>query len=163
MDPLTPDMNKSPADFEDGGAFASEEAAFSTPRRRGVRAPESAEEHLFDKVPPHSVEAEQALLGAVLFKNTALHLVVDIIQPADFYLPAHQLIFNSFLDLYRKNQPVDLITVMETLRAREELEKAGGAGYLLKSKALAALQMPNGLLKFAPAAQTASRCCTAGR
>ncbi len=130
MDPLTPDMNKSPADFEDGGAFASEEAAFSGPGRRGGRAPESAEEQLFDKVPPHSVEAEQALLGAVLFKNTALHLVVDIIQPADFYLPAHQLIFNAFLDLYRKNQPVDLITVMETLRAREELEKAGGAGYL---------------------------------
>ena len=82
------------------------------------------------EVLPHNIEAEQALLGAVLFKNNALHLVVDMIRPTDFYLPAHQLIFTAFLDLYHKNHPVDLVTVMEVLRARGDLEKAGGAGYL---------------------------------
>ena len=97
------------------------------------------------RVPPHSVEAEQALLGAVLFKNNALHLVVDMIRPTDFYLPAHQLIFTAFLDLYHKNHPVDLVTVMEVLRARGDLEKAGGAGYLadLSSAMLSAANAEN--------------------
>ena len=87
-------------------------------------------DNMVARVPPHSVEAEQALLGAVLFKSTALPLVVDIVRPGDFYLPAHQLIFSAFMDLYRKNHPVDLVTVMEALRAAGNLEKAGGAGYL---------------------------------
>ena len=137
MDPLLPpDMNESPADFEDGRAFAPDNrGAFSGRGEAGgvytsKNQPQNQEEQLLSRVPPHSVEAEQALLGAVLFKNNALHLVVDMIRPTDFYLPAHQLIFNAFLDLYRKNHPVDLVTVMEILRARGELEKAGGAGYL---------------------------------
>ena len=131
MDPNLPDMNESPADFEDGGAFASEEN-YSHAGSGGKSAASSSGDdgQFLSKVPPHSVEAEQALLGAILFKNTALHLVVDTVTANDFYLPAHQSIFNAFLELYRKSQPVDLITVMEILRTRGELEKAGGAGYL---------------------------------
>ena len=100
---------------------------------------------ILQRVPPHSVEAEQALLGAVLFKNKALHLIVDMVRANDFYLPAHQLIFNAFLDLYRKGHPVDLVTVMEVLRARSELEKAGGGGYLadLSSAMLTAANAEN--------------------
>lgn len=65
------------------------------------------------QVPPHSVEAEQALLGAILFKSSALAQVVDMVRPDDFYLPAHQLIFSAFLDLHRKNHPVDLPTALK--------------------------------------------------
>ena len=149
MDPLLPpDMTESPADFEDGRAFAPENAPAmpgASSKGAGVYTPQEQDAQLLSKVPPHSVEAEQALLGAILFKNNALHLVVDMIKPDDFYLPAHQLIFNAFLDLYRKNHPVDLVTVMEVLRVRGELEKAGGAGYLadLSSSMLTAANAEN--------------------
>ena len=152
MDPLLPyDLNESPADLEDGRAFTPESAlpapgsSYREGRGAGTYTPKNQDERFLNKVPPHSVEAEQALLGAVLFKNKALHLVVDMIRPDDFYLPAHQLIFNAFLDLYRKNHPVDLVTVMEVLRASGELENAGGAGYLadLSSAMLTAANAEN--------------------
>ena len=97
------------------------------------------------KVPPHSLEAEQALLGAVLFRSAVMAEIVDMVGPGDFYAPAHQLIFSAFVDLYRKNHPVDLVTVMEALRTRGELEKAGGAGYLadLSSAMLTAANVEN--------------------
>ena len=148
MDPLLPDMTESPADLDDGRAFAPENAPAmpgASSKGAGVYTPQEQDAQFLSKVPPHSVEAEQALLGAILFKNNALHLVVDMIKPDDFYLPAHQLIFNAFLDLYRKNHPVDLVTVMEVLRVRGELEKAGGAGYLadLSSAMLSAANAEN--------------------
>lgn len=93
-------------------------------------AAERASAELLRRVPPHSIEAEQAVLGGVFLKNSILHTLVDTLTAEDFYLPAHQMLFESFLELYRKNAPIDLVSVAEHLKAHGNLEAVGGAIYL---------------------------------
>jgi len=83
-----------------------------------------------DRLPPQNIEAEQAVLGAVLLENDALAAVVDIISPEDFYRDSHKKIFLAMLGLYEKNEPIDLITLTEQLSRKEQLEEVGGASYL---------------------------------
>ena len=80
---------------------------------------------LLGRVPPHSVEAEQGVLGGVLRRGDALHNVADVLTEYDFYLPAHQFIYAAFLDLFNKKQPIDALTVAEQLIARGQLDEAG--------------------------------------
>lgn len=91
---------------------------------------EETHENLLQRVPPHSVEAEQAILGAILIEPDALNKVVDVLKPHDFYRPAHRLLFTTLCQLYETGQPVDLITVSETLKNREQLDNVGGRAYL---------------------------------
>ena len=98
-------------------------------KRQGGSAPVSGQE-LLGRVPPHSAEAEAAVLGAILRRGDAIHNVADIIKADDFYLPAHQLIFNAFIDLFNKKQPIDALTAAENLISRGQLEDAGGSIYL---------------------------------
>jgi replicative DNA helicase len=81
-------------------------------------------------VPPHSIEAEQAVLGGVFLKPDSLYTLVDILVEDDFYLPAHQSIFNAFRELFARSVPVNLISVAEHLKGALRLEEAGGAAYL---------------------------------
>ena len=85
---------------------------------------------LFRQVPPHSIEAEQALLGGVFLKPDAIYGLVSMLKEEDFYLPAHSSIYAAFVALFRKSVPIDLITVSEYLRAVSQLETVGGAAYL---------------------------------
>ncbi len=82
------------------------------------------------KVPPHNLEAEQAILGSILINNDALNQVVDILSGEDFYREAHAHIFEGMLSLYNRDDPVDLITLSQVLKERDALEKAGGTDYL---------------------------------
>ncbi len=82
------------------------------------------------KVPPHNLEAEQAILGSILINNDALNQVVDILSGEDFYREAHAYIFEGMLTLYNKDDPVDLITLPQVLREMDTLEKVGGTDYL---------------------------------
>ncbi len=82
------------------------------------------------KVPPHSVEAEQSVLGGLLLDNTALEHVVDLVGEQDFYRREHRLIFEAVRALADASQPFDVITVSEWLGAREQLDPAGGLAYL---------------------------------
>jgi replicative DNA helicase len=84
------------------------------------------------RVPPHSREAEESVLGAVLLSDVAANEVMDKLIPQDFYVPAHQSIFEAILTLYNTNQPLDAVTVSEELRRRAALEKIGGIGYLTR-------------------------------
>ena len=79
--------------------------------------------------PPHSAEAEQSVLGAVLLSDQVLYAyVIDAgLRAADFYFPRHQLIYESMLELYEESQPIDVVTVSEHLKARGKLDDAGGA------------------------------------
>lgn len=83
-----------------------------------------------DRLPPQNIEAEQSVLGAVLLENEAIAAVIENLKPDDFYKEAHRKIFISMLDLYEKNEPIDLITLTEQLNRKEELESVGGASYL---------------------------------
>ncbi len=87
-------------------------------------------ETTLDRLPPQNIEAEQSVLGAVLLENEALASVVEILAPDDFYKDSHRKIFLAMLDLYKKNEPIDLITLTEQLGRREQLEEIGGASYL---------------------------------
>lgn len=82
--------------------------------------------------PPHSREAEESVIGAVLLSEEAVNEVMDRIHPEDFYVPAHQAIFEGIRDLFNGNQPIDAVTVSEELRRRGELEKIGGVAYLTR-------------------------------
>jgi len=83
-----------------------------------------------DRLPPQNIEAEQAVLGAVMLENEALASVVEMLAPEDFYKDSHKKIFLAMLDLYKKNEPIDLITLTEQLSRKEQLEEIGGASYL---------------------------------
>jgi replicative DNA helicase len=82
------------------------------------------------KVPPHHVEAEQAILGGVLINNEAMNQIVDILSPDDFYREAHVALFDGMTRLYQRGEPIDIITLSEILTQKKTLEKAGGTDYL---------------------------------
>lgn len=86
--------------------------------------------NLLEKVPPQSREAEMSVLGAMLFEESALVRVLEILKPFYFYEEHHQKIFSAAQSLFEKNQAVDLVTVAEELRKRKQLEEVGGASYL---------------------------------
>lgn len=87
-------------------------------------------ETALDRLPPQNIEAEQSVLGAILLENEILASVVEMLAPEDFYKDSHKKIFLAMLDLYKKNEPIDLITLTEQLSRREQIEEIGGASYL---------------------------------
>ena len=82
------------------------------------------------KLMPQSVEAEEAVLGAVLVNPLSLGRIVETLKPESFYKPAHRIIYAAALDMFRKNEPIDIVTISEYLRDGEELENAGGRAYI---------------------------------
>jgi len=82
------------------------------------------------KVPPHSLEAEAAVLGGILLDNTALDRVAEIITAEDFYREAHRKVFRAATELSQRSEPIDLLTLTEALKTRGELPEIGGAGYV---------------------------------
>ena len=89
-------------------------------------------DHAMDAIKelPHSVEAEQAIIGGLLLDNQAWDRVGDKVSEADFYRPDHRVLFRAIADLARRNQPFDLVTLKEHLKALSQLEEAGGEFYL---------------------------------
>ena len=87
-------------------------------------------ETALDRLPPQNIEAEQSVLGAILLENEILASVVEMLAPEDFYKDSHKKIFLAMLDLYKKNEPIDLITLTEQLSRKEQIEEIGGASYL---------------------------------
>ena len=82
------------------------------------------------KVPPHSIEAEQSLLGGLMLSNEAWDRVIDLVDAEDFYRNEHRLIFAAMARLAGDSNPLDVITLSEALHAGDELEAAGGLAYL---------------------------------
>ena len=85
-----------------------------------------------DRLPPQSVEMEQATLGAMLIDRGAIEKAAEILRPNDFYRDAHRVIFEAILSLTHRDEPVDLLTVKEQLQTQEKLDVIGGAVYLLQ-------------------------------
>ena len=84
------------------------------------------------KIPPHSIDAEQSVLGGLLLDNRAWDQVIDRLRETDFYRNDHKLIFLAMARLIEQSKPVDVLTVSETLRERHELEQIGGDVYLFE-------------------------------
>lgn len=82
------------------------------------------------KVPPHSLQAEQSVLGGLMLDNQTWDTVSGRVGEEDFYRKEHRLIFRAIAELSAKDQPFDVITLSEVLRGRNQLDDAGGMGYL---------------------------------
>jgi replicative DNA helicase len=82
------------------------------------------------RLPPHSIEAEQAVLGGLMLDGTAWDAVADLIRQNDFYRRDHQLIFSAIAQVVEQQGPVDAVTVSELLERQGLLEEVGGLGYL---------------------------------
>lgn len=84
------------------------------------------------KVPPHQIEAEQALLGGVLLDSEGLTHALEVLRGDEFYWDSHREIFKACLELYDQNAPIDLVTVADRLQEKGRLEGVGGAAYLAR-------------------------------
>jgi replicative DNA helicase len=84
-----------------------------------------------NRVPPSSLEAERAVLGGILLENEAIHTVLEILDPEDFYSEANANIFRSMSALFSRGQPVDTVTLHDELATQSKLQAVGGDEYLL--------------------------------
>ena len=82
------------------------------------------------RIPPQAVEVEQAVLGAMLIEPEAIPRAIEILEPGSFYTDRHNRIYEAILSLFERSNPVDLITVSDELKRREQLEAIGGAYYV---------------------------------
>src|SRR5258706_7605172 len=94
-------------------------------------APATPQENVFQfRTPPHSIEAEQSMLGALLLDNQAFDRVADLIVGEDFYRDDHRRIWRHIAKLIEVNRPADVVTVSESIDASEDKDKTGGPAYL---------------------------------
>ena len=84
----------------------------------------------FDKLPPQSIEAEQSVLGSILLDKKAIVKIADILHADDFYRDVHKIVYQTMLELFEKNEPIDIMSVSNRLEEKDLLEKIGGSSYL---------------------------------
>jgi replicative DNA helicase len=94
------------------------------------RKKRSKAEAEIDRLPPHSEELEQSVLGAIMMDPGAFGKVIEVLDEDCFYKPAHQTIFRAMIALFEKNSPIDMLTVVEQLKSMNALEEVGGAYYI---------------------------------
>lgn len=83
-----------------------------------------------DKLPPQSIEAEQSALGSLLLDKKAIVKIADILKPDDFYRDVHKIIYEVILELFEKNEPIDIMSVSNRLEEKKTLKNIGGSSYL---------------------------------
>jgi len=82
------------------------------------------------RTPPHDIDAERALLGAIILKPEAMHDVSVTVYPESFYADKHREIFRAILDTFLKGDPIDILSITTKLKSRDLLDRVGGASYV---------------------------------
>ncbi|MCC7436685.1 replicative DNA helicase [Candidatus Nomurabacteria bacterium] len=82
------------------------------------------------RIPPHSLESEQAVLGALMLRPSALHEITDLLSPEMFYAKKHATIYQTMLDLSSKSEPIDVLSVASKLKEKKQINEVGGNSYL---------------------------------
>ncbi len=82
------------------------------------------------KLPPQDIDAERSVLGALMIDKNSIIQMADLITPDDFYNPIHGRIFEAILDLYNKNEPIDILSVTNRLKEKKRISEIGGSSYL---------------------------------
>ena len=82
------------------------------------------------KLPPQNIEAEQSVLGCLMLDKNAITRVADILLTGDFYRSAHNIIFETMIELYDRNEPIDLLSLNNRLEEKNKLDETGGPAYL---------------------------------
>jgi len=86
----------------------------------------------FTRIPPHSIEAEESVIGGILLDNEAFDRIADVVKPEDFYVERHARILSAMASLSESAMPMDAVTIAERLRQRGDLERIGGVAFLLE-------------------------------
>src|SRR5579885_1036708 len=89
-------------------------------RKKGRKPSLDLSTMVYGKVPPQAKDLEEAVLGAIMLEKSAFDTIVEILKPECFYVDAHQRIFRAMQSLVNKSQPIDILTVVEELRSKEE-------------------------------------------
>src|SRR3989344_9458252 len=84
------------------------------------------------RIPPHSPEAEESVLGALLLDRDAIISIAEFLKPEDFYDDRHKAVYECALELYEERVPIDILTISERLKKRKILKKVGGSTYLVE-------------------------------
>jgi replicative DNA helicase len=100
------------------------------PHTQALRSEPADPQLLALKVPPHSVEAEQSLLGGLLLDNQAFDRIADLVAAEDFYRDDHRRIYRHLARLIEQGKPADVVTVAEAVEASEDKDRTGGPAYL---------------------------------
>ncbi len=101
-------------------------------RKRRKTVTDMGSSMVYGKVPPQAKELEEAVLGAIMLEKSAFDTVTEIVKPECFYVEANQLIFKAMQGLQQKSVPIDILTVVEELKMREQLDIVGGPYYVTK-------------------------------
>ena len=88
------------------------------------------DQNLIAKVPPHSLEAEESLLGSLLIDKDAIIKIADTVNAVDFYKESHRLIYDTIRELYSNQESIDIITLANRLEEKKQLAIIGGRTYL---------------------------------
>jgi replicative DNA helicase len=104
-----------------------------------------------DRLPPQSIESEQALLGSLFLDEEAIWKIIDFLKPEDFYKASHQKIFQAMIDLASKKEPIDLKTLANRLKEINSLEEIGGYAYL--TELINSVPTPSNILAYAKTIQ----------
>ena len=89
-----------------------------------------ADKKNFQILPPQNIEAEQSVLGSLMLDKEAIIRVADILKPEDFYRGAHSNIYQTMLELFEKNEPIDLLSLTNRLKEKKQLKEIGKTSYL---------------------------------
>ena len=84
------------------------------------------------RIPPHNIEAEESLLGAVFIDQESLLKVIDIVRPQDFYKDSHRIIYETMTELFERHEPIDLLTTGNRLEEKKKLKEIGGRTTLVE-------------------------------
>ncbi|MCH8050309.1 replicative DNA helicase [Patescibacteria group bacterium] len=82
------------------------------------------------RVPPQNIDLEKALLGSIMIKPDVMNEITDIISVDSFYAPKHRIIYDAMLNLFSKNEPIDLLSLSTRLKQKKRLDQAGGSSFL---------------------------------
>lgn len=101
-------------------------------RKKRVKGSPDLSAMVYGKVPPQARDLEEAILGAIMLDKNAFDTASELLKSQCFYVDAHQRIFSAMIGLQQKNMPIDILTVVEELRKRDELDIVGGPYYVTK-------------------------------
>ena len=82
------------------------------------------------RVPPQNIDSEKALLGSIMLKPEAMHEIIDMVKPDSYYSEKHRIIYNSMLELFEKNEPIDILSLSSKLKEKKQFEQIGSGAYL---------------------------------
>ena len=106
--------------------------AKNTRTRRTLGSNRNIQANEVGKIPPHSTDVEEAVLGAMLLGQQAVNDAIDILQPESFYKIEHQKIFGAILHLFGNSETIDILSVTERLRKNGDLDLVGGPAAVAK-------------------------------